>query len=150
MTICTTCHEPCRVVARDMGIGAYDCGGAPGFDSRVVPVSDCCEAETTEEEAGAVSRREALQFIAGTNGRVFAVEFVKRTTGELRLMNCRLDVRKHLVRQYDGPPEQPGVTIKAGQLISVFDMVKKAYRSIPVDGITRIKIGGEWKAVKQD
>lgn len=91
-----------------------------------------------------MTRTEALQFIAGTNGRVFAVEFVKRTTGERRVMNCRLDVTSHLTRQPDGPPQEPGVTIHAHKLLKVFDMVKRAYRSIPVDGMVRLKAAGQW------
>lgn len=94
-----------------------------------------------------MTREEAVRFIAQTGGRLFAVEFVKRTTGELRVMNCRLDVRKHLTRPHDGPPEEPGVTVTGAKLIKVFDMVKRGYRSIPVDGITRIKVNGVWHPV---
>ncbi len=90
-----------------------------------------------------MTRREAVAFIRQTAGRVFAVSFIKRTDGTLRVMNCRLGVTKHLrggERSYD--PAAHG-------LIVVFDMASRGYRSIPVDSITGIEIAGEWKPVEQ-
>lgn len=84
---------------------------------------------------------QAVEFITGTHGRIFAVEFVKRSTGELRLMNCRTDVSKYVTGA--GLSYDP----KAKGLITVFDMCKHGYRSIPVDGIQRIKVDGEWQFV---
>lgn len=94
-----------------------------------------------------MTRKQALLFIAQTGGKIFALRFLKRTTGEERTMNCRLDVTSHLKTAPDGPPMEKGVTIKPGGLITVFDMVKKKYRSVPVDGITHIKVNGEWLEV---
>lgn len=98
-----------------------------------------------------MTRNEAITFITRTNGRIFAVEFIKRGDGSLRLMNCRTGVVSHAktpARDWDGTPT---VTLldHHHNLVSVFDMTKLAYRSIPVEGIQRIKIGGVWHPVTQ-
>lgn len=70
-------------------------------------------------------------------GKIFSVTFVKRTTGELRQMRCRMGVKKHLKggsKAYDP---------KAKNLLSVFDMEAKGYRSIPVEAIRSLSIGGQ-------
>lgn len=88
-----------------------------------------------------ITKQEALNFIKGTSGRIFSLEFIKRTTGELRCMVCRTGVTVN--QTGNGPTysrEDKGLTC-------VFDMPKQAYRMIPTEGITRIKIDGEWKEV---
>lgn len=85
--------------------------------------------------------QEAVEFITGTNGKIFSVEFIKRSTGELRLMLCRTGVKSHLKGgelKYDA--------VEKG-LVTVFDMSKNAYRAINISGIQRIKVAGEWEAV---
>jgi len=72
-----------------------------------------------------------------SDGKIFQVEFIKRTTGELRKMRCRLGVKKYLkggVKKYAS---------KDKQLLTVFDMDAKGYRSIPVEGIRLLKVGGQ-------
>ena len=56
MIICSECHEECTAVDVDFGIGAYEYWGAPGFDSNVQTVSNCCEAdfEETDEDDGEI------------------------------------------------------------------------------------------------
>lgn len=90
--------------------------------------------------------RDVLTFIAERNGKIFSIRFLKRTTGEQRDMACRQGVVSHLVDE----PSRPGTDFKKNGLIPVFDMVKQAYRSIPIEGITHIKIDGIWKAVKHE
>jgi hypothetical protein len=88
-----------------------------------------------------MSRQDALNLIRSSDGRIFGVRFVKRSTGELRTMNCRLGVTSHLQggeRSYD--PDAKG-------LVTVFDMHKNGYRSIPVEGIVAVSQGGEWVEV---
>lgn len=86
-----------------------------------------------------IGRREAVNLIHGTRdkGEIFYVEFIKRTTGELRKMKARLDVRKHL----KGGPT--AYNFSDNNLISVFDMDKMDYRSIPYEGIQKLSLGGE-------
>jgi len=85
---------------------------------------------------------ELLEFIRkGSRGRFFCIEFVKRTTGELRPMLCRYGVRKYVtgVGMAFNPNEQ--------NLVVVWDVKKKAYRMIPLEGVVRVKVRGEWQEV---
>ena len=68
--------------------------------------------------------------------KLFRVDFLKRTTGEMRTMVCRFGVTKHLKggkRAYDFGDKG---------LLSVYDINKQGYRSIPIDNITLIKSAG--------
>jgi hypothetical protein len=74
--------------------------------------------------------------IYGTKGKFFRVEFTKRTTGENRIMNARLGVKKHLKggdRAYSPISKD---------LVCVFDMDKLEYRSIPLEAIKKIRFAG--------
>jgi len=70
-------------------------------------------------------------------GRIFGVSFIKRTTGELRAMSCRLGVKKFLKggKLSYSPAEK--------QLLTVFSMSDKGYRSIPLDSIQSVSVGGQ-------
>ncbi len=71
---------------------------------------------------------------AGNN--IFTATFVKKN-GEVRVMNCRLNVKKHLKGgelKYDA---------KARNLLPVFDMQKEAYRMINISTLIELKINGE-------
>lgn len=46
---CTECRRECGTRTVDYGIGAYDYGGASRYDSQLVEVSDCCEAEVVDD-----------------------------------------------------------------------------------------------------
>lgn len=76
-------------------------------------------------------------------GKIFSVIFVKRTTGELRIMNARFGVRKGI--------KGVGLSFdaKVHGLIGVFDMIKNEYRFINVSGLKKIRIGGEEYEVKE-
>lgn len=91
-----------------------------------------------------ITAQEVIDFITkGSKGRFFAVEFVKRTTGELRMMNCRYGVRKGV--------KGVGAPYKAEDygLIRVWERNNdKFFRTIPVDGVVRIEIDGEWYEVE--
>ena len=71
------------------------------------------------------------------NGRIFGVSFIRRTTGELRTMSCRLGVKKFLRggKLSYSPAEK--------QLLTVFSMSDKGYRSIPLESIQRVSVGGQ-------
>ena len=84
-----------------------------------------------------ISKKDAVQRIVSTKGRVFSARFIKRTTGEIRNMNCRLGVTKHLrggELKYK-PAEK--------NLVGVFDMKKGGYRTIDIDGLLEIRVDGE-------
>lgn len=79
--------------------------------------------------------------LRATDGRIFSVEFVKRTTGEPRIMQCRFGVRSYLKggEQAYNPTEH--------RLLCVFDMAKKAYRSIPLETLRTIHVNGKYYSV---
>ena len=75
-----------------------------------------------------------IRELAGNN--IFTATFVKKN-GEVRVMNCRLNVKKHLKGgglKYDA---------KARNLLPVFDMQKEAYRMINISTLIELKINGE-------
>tara|TARA_R110002074_G_scaffold402332_1_gene607507 strand:+ start:14955 stop:15476 length:522 start_codon:yes stop_codon:yes gene_type:complete len=72
-----------------------------------------------------------------SDGKIFHVEFIKRSTGELRKMRCRIGVKKHL------KGGGKAYSTKAKQLLTVFDMEANGYRSIPVEGIRTLQVGGQ-------
>lgn len=75
--------------------------------------------------------------------KIFTVEFIKKD-GTLRVMNCRLDVKKHL----------KGGTMnhdpKVLNHIVVFDMQKAAYRTINVNTLVKIKFEGKELSFSQE
>ena len=89
-----------------------------------------------------VTRTQLVEKIKSTNGSIFGVLFEKtRSNGELRRMNCMLNVKKHLTGT--------GKAVSAAaKVITVYDLVKKGYRSIPHEGILEATINGEVYKVK--
>jgi hypothetical protein len=71
------------------------------------------------------------------DGQIFSVEFIKRTDGNLRRMICRLGVKKHL------KGGAASCDTKAHNLLTVFDMEKGGYRSIPVDAVQSLTVHGQ-------
>jgi hypothetical protein len=70
------------------------------------------------------------------SGKVFRVDFIKRTNGERRTMVCRFGVKKHLKGgklRYDAGNKG---------LFTVWCFDKAAYRSVTIDNINFIKTGG--------
>ena len=84
-----------------------------------------------------ISKSNALGKIKSSNGKIFTAITTKRTNGERRVLNCRLGVTKYVTGE--GLKFDP---VKKN-LITVFDMQKKAYRMINIDGLEGLKIDGE-------
>lgn len=83
---------------------------------------------------GVVTHEQAAALIRGTKGKFFTAIFIKRSNGQRRTMNCRLGVKAYLrkgVLPYN--PNDKG-------LIPCFDIQKRQYRMIPIDGLEEIKI----------
>ena len=77
--------------------------------------------------------------------RFIFVEFMKRKTGELRKMVCRLGVKKHLK---GGPPAYDP---REHNLIWVWEPgAKGGYKSIPVDTLLKVVIGDTEYAVQKE
>lgn len=71
------------------------------------------------------------------DGRVFTVDFIKRTNGERRLMNCRRGVTKGVTGKglaFD--PEKK-------DLLTVYDMQKSAHRMINLEDLVALKANGK-------
>lgn len=83
-----------------------------------------------------VTRQQAVKMIRESKGKIMTVLFAKRTTGELRSMNCRTGVVKHL---------KGGVSTHtpAHKLINVYDLKSQGYRSIAEEGIVQVQLDGE-------
>lgn len=83
-----------------------------------------------------MNKFQAVSDLVGlTGGKIFSVDFIK-SNGDRRRMRARTGVRSYLKggeRAYN--PADYG-------LITVFDMNKKAYRSIPAERVIRIKVNG--------
>jgi len=83
---------------------------------------------------GVVTSEQAAALIRGTKGKIFTCIFIKRSDGQRRTLNGRLAVKAYLhggVLPYN-PNEK--------NLIPVFDIQKREYRMIPIDGIEELKI----------
>ena len=98
---------------------------------------EASQAETSKpaQPVMALNYRNLQNLIA--DGHVFHVEFIKRTTGEMRLMQCRTGVKKHL------KGGKKAYNAKSKDLLTVFDMKVKGYRSISVDGIQELRVNGQ-------
>lgn len=74
--------------------------------------------------------------IGSTSGSIFSVTFTKRTTSEERKMLCRTGVKKGVkgIGMAYNPEER--------DLVVVYDMQKRAFRMIPLEGIKEIKVRG--------
>jgi hypothetical protein len=80
-----------------------------------------------------VNVNEARDLILSTNG-LLSLEFVKRTTGESRIMVCTVNPVQHSSKsRYD--PREKG-------LIVVVDEQKGALRSVPLDSIKSVTVRG--------
>ena len=69
------------------------------------------------------------------NGKFFSVEFVKRTTGQLRRLNGRTLPPK--------PDGKPAYDFNYHNLILVWDVQNHGYRTIPIENILRIHAKGK-------
>lgn len=85
-----------------------------------------------------VKREELEQIIRQlAKGNFFRVKTIKRTTGEERIFNARLGVKKYLAGgelKYN-PREK--------QLLIVYDMVKHGYRAINLADLIDAQVGGK-------
>lgn len=83
---------------------------------------------------------------AAMDGHVFTVEFIKRTTGEYRVMNCRCGVKKDLKgvgRLFDP---------KKKDLLGVWDMQNDGYRFVNLKDLQLLKMKGKcyrWNGIAE-
>ena len=85
-----------------------------------------------------VTPSEAGELVKDYKGsQFFTVTFVKRTTGETRVMNCRKGVKKGV----KGVGHRYNVADKG--LICVRDVQKRAFRMIALESINGIEMAGK-------
>jgi len=73
-------------------------------------------------------------FLDTTNGRFFTVQFEKQN-GEMRVMNCRGGVTRYLKGGKNNMEDKP-------QYYTVFDVRRRAYRTINLTTIRNIRMDG--------
>jgi hypothetical protein len=85
-----------------------------------------------------INKVEAVEILKSINdGTIFTVTFVKRTTGEVRTMNCRRGVTKYTkggTLGYDATKKN---------LLSVYDVKSEGYRMINLDDVREVKANGK-------
>ena len=79
--------------------------------------------------------RELITEMAG--GTIFSCRFIKRSTGEVRDMTCRLGVKKYLQGG-----ELPFDPVEKG-LLPVYDLQKEDYRMISLSTLQELRIKGK-------
>lgn len=79
----------------------------------------------------------AKEIMESTKGKIFFVEFTKRSTGETRRMTARLGVSRDITGI--GMAYDP----KSKNLLVVYDMDKNAYRMVNLDTVTAVSFGGK-------
>ena len=90
-----------------------------------------------------VSRAKLIELIKATNGGIFSVLYTAvRSDGHVRRLNCRLGVTKHLTGTGKAAPE-------SAKVITVYDIAKKNYRSLGLEGLLQATIANEVYEVKE-
>jgi len=72
-------------------------------------------------------------------GKIFGIHFIKRSNSELRTMSCRGCTKSSWDKTDSKPKQSSG---KNHELVTVFDMNRKDYRSVPLEGIRQISMQG--------
>lgn len=88
-----------------------------------------------------VTQTKAQDLIRKTKGKVFTALFTK-TDGTKRKMNCRIGVSKHV--NGNGLAYNPA----DHNLITVFDMHVKDYRTLSLDRLIALQINGKFYVVE--
>lgn len=105
--------------------------------------------------AVAVTESEAVRLMKGTKGKLFSVSFVKRSTGSVRRMVCRLGVRQGVTGQGQAfnPADHSLLTVsefvtnpettrgQRGKFVGGGNMGTQ-FRNIPFEGVVSFRIGG--------
>lgn len=84
-----------------------------------------------------ITKSQAAAIIATQGNRIFSVTFIKRSTGEPRIMRCRTGVKSEL------KGGDPAYDRQEHALLCVFDVEKHGYRSIPFEGLRELRAQGE-------
>jgi hypothetical protein len=89
-----------------------------------------------------INKKDAFQMIMGQHEKIFSAQFIKKD-GTFRAMVCRRGVTKGV--KGVGMNYDPA----AHNLVTVFDMRKNEFRSIPIDRLICFKMDGVKYEVKE-
>lgn len=84
-----------------------------------------------------IERSKAIEIIK--NGKIITIEFIKRTDGSRRVINCKYGVNKY---KKGKAGKGAAYSFKENGLISVFDLKDREYKAIPEERILSIKTAG--------
>lgn len=82
-----------------------------------------------------LTRNQIGEIIRNNRSQIMTIEFIRKTDGKFRRMNCRLNVKKHL--------KGGKSTNKGPNRIVVFDMHKQAYRTVIAERVISVTINGK-------
>lgn len=87
-----------------------------------------------------LDREKVYPFLTDLKGKFFTIEFIKRSTGELRVMRATTNYDSKLA----GGDAKYSFSEK--KLLPVWDLEKQAFRSIPLDAVLVIRaLGNEYQ-----
>lgn len=91
-----------------------------------------------------ISKAEIRKFLADDlRGKFFTIEFIKRTTGELRVMRATTNYKSYLAGG------QPKYDFIEKNTLPVLDLEKQSIRSISLDAVLVIRaLGNVYKVVE--
>lgn len=87
-----------------------------------------------------IKRDEVHNFLRNLNGKIFSVEFIKRSDGSLRVMRATTNYQSRLVggvMTYN-PTEKQLIPVLDLDAVAKNDPKDKGIRSIPTDAVLRI------------
>ncbi len=87
-----------------------------------------------------ITRKEAMDMIENTKGKVFTVKFTK-SSGEEREMNCRTGVESFRHGGENSTAHKP-------HIITVFEMPKLQYRKFNINNLKEFKFAGTMYTVE--
>ena len=79
--------------------------------------------------------KDLARIIFDTHGEIFTCRFIKRSTGQERVLVGKLGVTEFL-KNGELPYDK-----KEKGLISVYDIENNGYRMIPIDGLLEVTVG---------
>lgn len=89
-----------------------------------------------------ITARAAVEWMKReSRGRIFGISFVKRTTGQIRVMAAKYGVRKYVTgwgAAYDF--EDHGLTCVCDAVLLAKGLGAKSYRCVPTEGLVSITI----------
>lgn len=94
-----------------------------------------------------ITLEEALAKIKASGDNEFKIEFIKRSTGALRLMRCKYTPPPEAIDP--SPKQRAAVDTLAARLLNLYDLDDHKFKSIPLEGVRRVEFDGQWFDVLQ-